>query len=456
MSRRRAGRWALSVAVAVVLAVAIGAAPGLAEDRPALWISAPPGIPGPEYRVAGVPSPELPARPVGIESWERLSGNWGGWRDRLRATGVEILGDYITEIAGNATGGMSRGVTYTHNVGLWINTDLDKVLGWRGALFHVSGSDRAGSSLSLERIGNQFAVQQIFGGQTIRLINLALEQKLGGRLIDVIAGRIDWGDDFAQSPLYCKFQNVGFCGNPVSIPIDVAVSTYPNTAWGARLRLEPNDALIVKLGVYNSFRDFRANEFHGVDFSMRHNSGVVFAWETSLRLNHEEGSSGLPGHYKIGGWVDTEPLKQFRSGDMRSGTNGFYLAIDQMLFREKGVDSDEGLTGFVSTTYAPPELALIEFYVIAGLLYQGLIPGRDHDVTGAGMIYGGYSSDLRQAQRASGQPPQELELVFELNYGFAVFPWLRVQPDLQYVVRPGGTGNIPDALVVALQVDVPI
>jgi len=85
-----------------------------------------------------------------------------------------------------------------------------------------------------------------------------------------------------------------------------------------------------------------------------------------------------------------------------------------------------------------------------------LIPGRDHDVAGAGMIYGGYSSDLRQAQRASGQPPQELELVFELNYGFAVFPWLHVQPDLQYVVRPGGTGNIPDALVVALQVDVPI
>jgi porin len=29
-----------------------------------------------------------------------------------------------------------------------------------------------------------------------------------------------------------------------------------------------------------------------------------------------------------------------------------------------------------------------------------------------------------------------------------------VQPDLQYIIRPGGTGNIPDAFVLGAQIGV--
>jgi len=41
-----------------------------------------------------------------------------------------------------------------------------------------------------------------------------------------------------------------------------------------------------------------------------------------------------------------------------------------------------------------------------------------------------------------------LELTYRLRFrGNAFF----VQPDLQYIIRPGGTGQIPDALVAGLQ-----
>ena len=39
------------------------------------------------------------------------------------------------------------------------------------------------------------------------------------------------------------------------------------------------------------------------------------------------------------------------------------------------------------------------------------------------------------------------------RYGEAraqVAPWLSLRPNLQYVIRPGGTGEIPDAFVVGL------
>lgn len=419
---------------------------------PQVWSSAPPGLPGPEYRILGFEAHE----DVPLFERGRLSGNWGGWRDRLKDAGVEILGDYITEIAGNVTGGKARGITYTHNVGVWLNFDLGKLVGWAGGKFHVSASDRAGTSLSERFIGNQFAVQQIFGGQTIRLISLAIEQELFDGKLDLIAGRINWGDDFLQSPLYCQFQNVGFCGNPVSVPVDVNLSTYPNTAWGIRARIEILDELHAKLGVYNTVQNFRANEFHGVDFSIRHNSGVGVAWELGWQPSFRSASGPLRGHYKFGGYVDTEPLLQFRTGLMRSGTYGVYAAFDQKLLHEPGATEPQGLHAFVAGTYAPPELARIEWYFVAGLVYEGLIPGREHDVTGLAMLYGNYSSALQASQRVSGQPVQEYETVLELNYEFSPVQWFQVQPDIQYVIRPGGTGDIGDALVFALQINVPI
>ena len=81
-------------------------------------------------------------------------------------------------------------------------------------------------------------------------------------------------------------------------------------------------------------------------------------------------------------------------------------------------------------------------------------------MAGFGVIYGQFSSDLRNAQRlAQRLDPtvgvQDQETVLEWNYTFrfrngAFF----IEPDMQYIIRPGGTGNIPNALVVGAQVGI--
>ena len=45
---------------------------------------------------------------------------------------------------------------------------------------------------------------------------------------------------------------------------------------------------------------------------------------------------------------------------------------------------------------------------------------------------------------------QKYENVVELDYGIQLAPWLKLRPNLQYVIHPGGTGNIPNALVIGL------
>jgi porin len=46
------------------------------------------------------------------------------------------------------------------------------------------------------------------------------------------------------------------------------------------------------------------------------------------------------------------------------------------------------------------------------------------------------------------------EVVLELNYMYNATPWLHVQPDVQGVIRPNGTGLVSDALVLAIQVGI--
>ena len=38
----------------------------------------------------------------------------------------------------------------------------------------------------------------------------------------------------------------------------------------------------------------------------------------------------------------------------------------------------------------------------------------------------------------------------EADYAIAVTPWLQVRPNVQFLIRPGGTGQIPDTLVIGL------
>jgi len=392
-----------------------------------------------------------------LHNADSLTGNWGGYRDRLNDDyGLTLVGDYTSECAGNPVGGERQGVTYTHNIGLAVFADLGKLVGLDETYLLVSGSDRAGTSLSDRYVGNVYAVQQIFGGETIRLVHLALAKGFFHRTLRVVAGRIDGLDDFIASPLYCDAQNLAFCGNPLSIPSDVNISSYPNTMWGARARWEPFPIWYAMGGVYDAVAGFRDNKYHGADFSIRQKSGVVGIMETGV-MPEEMGivPRDLPGHVKLGGYYDTEPLRDFRTGQTERGTWGMYVAVDQKVYSEPGPDGLQGLSLFAAFHHAPPDMNAQTNFVDLGAVYVGLIPTRDADVAGFFFAYGWFSGDLRDSQRAAGQPGQDHEAVLELNYRWNVLPWFYLQPDIQGIINPGAAHQFGDALVLAVQFGVP-
>ena len=441
----------------VGVALALAHLARAAEDDPAA--PQPPTLP-PSLREFANPAEELEETPLEVD-FERLldqrylTGNWGGWRDRLINFGIAPTLAYVADIQGNPIGGKVRKVRYAHDIGLDLLFDLRRLFAIPGAHFHVSLSSRSGNNLSSD-IDNVLIVAQACCQVTTRIVTLAWEQSLLDNRVSIRAGRIATGDDFITSPLYWFFVNNAFDDNPLGVQINVPYFAYPNAVWGARVRAKPIPELYVAAGVYDGNEAVTRNSQHGADFSIRHDDPVLVAAEVGYERNHGARSDGLPGNYKIGGYYQSGRYRRFDAPagsnlprDYEWGNGGYYFLLDQMLYREDGA---QGLWPFLVLLFAANnEISQIPTFLSGGLTHQGLIPGRDDDESLAGIVYAGFSPDLRRSQAGGPNGQQDFEMALELSYIVEISEWLHVQPDLQYIVKPNGTGRIPDALVVGTQ-----
>ena len=88
---------------------------------------------------------------------------------------------------------------------------------------------------------------------------------------------------------------------------------------------------------------------------------------------------------------------------------------------------------------------------MGGLIYKGLVPGRNNDTTAVQMAYAKYSDKIKESQQSVGANPQKYEMMFEFTHKVMITNWMYMQPDLQYIIQPGGAGDIDDALVIGFQ-----
>ncbi len=385
-----------------------------------------------------------------------FTGDWGGLRSQLADEGVTPYSVYTSIVTGNPVGGLRQeGPTYAQDLNLGLTLDLQKLVGWRGGTFNINGINRLGSTVA-PAVGGVYDPVQIYGGQTIFLYNVTLEQKFCDDLGSIKIGRLSPGDDFAESPLYNYYVSNGIDGQIRAVIFDTLFGTYPFAAWGGRLRFDPSPEFNVQTGIFQVSNHLFDPHRHGVNFAINKSDGYQlvqqFGWTPEFaKPPVATGGKGLPGHYFLGGYWSNSAYPQFGTVATARISYGLYGHADQMVYRESP-GSDEGLTLFGTVAYAPQEnISILPFQLSGGALYQGLIPDRPKDMTIFGIIYGDFSRDYASTVNAplGGTPTSEVDL--ELGYRVQATDFAYIQPDLQYIVRPGGTGHVPDALVLGLQ-----
>jgi porin len=111
---------------------------------------------------------------------------------------------------------------------------------------------------------------------------------------------------------------------------------------------------------------------------------------------------------------------------------------------------ERSVSVFTRGGVSPSDRNLLSWYIDGGIGFKGLLPGRADDTLTFGVARSNISKDAAALDRDTlvlgglPYPIRNAETVFEVSYTIQLAPWWTVQPDLQYIVHPGGNVTDPD------------
>lgn len=414
---------------------------------------------------------------------EQVTGDWFGTRPLLSDRGFEVFGNYTAEVWGNTSGGLKTGAVYTGLLNFGATWNLEKAVGWKGASLSTTWSWLSGRDASQDLVGNFLTISNIAGFNTLRMFELWFQQCLLDDKISIRLGQLAADSEFMISDYSGLFINGTFGWAPItSMNIPNGGPAFPMGAPGGRLAIHPVDWLTFQTAVFQGNVFAQNVNRHGFRWRLDAQTGYTFFNEAQFRWNHRDGETGLPGQLKSGVWFQTGQSADTLNTTTDSGNSGYYLVLDQMLYREPGEPatcpgkdgksaadgkatksfkspvapekSDQGLGWFGRAGFAPADRNFISFYFDTGLSYKGLIPTRDNDTIGIGFGCARLSNGARNSLADGGSTPAGAEMVIEFTYQAAITPSLVVQPDLQYIIHPGATTGPGNALVIGARASV--
>lgn len=407
-------------------------------------------------------------------SQKTATGDWAGLRNQFKDEGVTISGNFTTDINGNPVGGLKKRTTYSGFLDVGVAFDFEKIAFLEGWALTVSNYLASGKNLS-DAVGNFFGVQEIYTPGSYFFGELDLSVSLLDDTAIVEVGRLFAGDVFAASPLWLYYVNGGINDNLNSMPANIFFPAFSITAWAARVTYQPTKEWHLIAAMYNADTHVEKINNYGADFSFAMDNGYLAMAQLAYKHHQSREEDGYPGSTTFGNYYQSSKFQELGNPNKSPrGNYGLYLMFDQMIYRgdwpeyegphhlrggasdaervkqpyhpQMGIAQDrpKGLTVWAAGYLAPDEHINTQTYQLAGgLLYQGLPTSRDRDVTAFCFILGNFSEELGDGQR--------IETVLELNHRFQLGPWFYITPDIQFVINPNGQRNIPNALVLGLE-----
>jgi porin len=417
----------------------------------------------------------------GLLNQKYLVGDFWGERSKLEDEGVIFTPNYTAETFGNPIGGVKQGVTYDGLLDLELTLDFKKMAGWDGS-FHVSSYYPMGNGLTGSDTHELLTISDDTAYNTLHLFELWYEQKLWDDKVALRVGQLAADQEFMISSNAANFLNATY-GWPGILYLSAPTPIYDYAAPGIRLQVDPDEHWRFLSGVYagnpapDRLGDPNPNrgpsdDFNnsGTGFYINGSQGLFCINELQYNLNKEDNATGLPGTYKIGGWLHTDTFSNLRYDNRGvplaspasdghpqavDGNHGFYGIVDQAVWQDK---SDPKQTReidlFCRGGDALGDRSIFDYYLDGGVTFNGLIPGRPSDLFGVATAYGHIGSGLQGFTEDQNNldgtkvPVPDFEQNIEVTYLAQISQWWTVQPDLQVIIHPGGSAAIPTAVVL--------
>ncbi|MCC6824079.1 MAG: carbohydrate porin, partial [Verrucomicrobia subdivision 3 bacterium] len=378
-------------------------------------------------------------------------GDLGGLRPWLEERGMSLEGFLVADLSRNFQGGLSTGrETLRSLFELSFTLDTEPLFGFAGGTLFVDVQSQHGRHGTELLAGDFQGFSNLDAPGFTALYELWYEQLLAGGRLRLKLGKIDASNEFAFVENGAEMLNssAGFS------PTILGFTTYPNPATGAVLFASPADWLYLGGGVFDGAT--QAGKPTGT-----RGPATLFGDPDDLLVVAEVGihgaaadrrlqrlAFGITNHSGVFDRVDG-------SGLTEDGATSYYLVLDQRVAdrygRSASRDASEsvpGIDGFLQLGWTSKRISPVDLHAGAGLVWSGYVPGRVHDRFGFLATWVRFSAPAR----AAGSFSDPSELACELFYRVHLTPWLWLQPDLQYIVNPGGDG-LRDALVGTLRLE---
>ncbi|RMH51466.1 MAG: carbohydrate porin [Zetaproteobacteria bacterium] len=322
----------------------------------------------------------------------------------------------------NFSGGLRKGSATLGSGLLDVTFDSEAAGWWPGGTLFIEGLLDHGRNPS-DFIGDVQTASNIADGNRTRLQQMWYEQRLGQGL-SLLAGLHDLNSEFDVSEYASLFLNSSFGIAPDISANAQGISIFPQAGWAVRLFLQLNEAISLRMAVYDGDPTTR----------------TVTGREGYMKIVEAAWSSGEAA-WKIGGWQHSGD-KTAPDGRLYGSNGGIYGVIDQPLTRWEG-----GALGlFVQWGLAQKDRNDFSNYLGAGIHVAGPIPGRGDDEFGLAVARAGFSDIYRRVNGST-----RAETAIEATYQLQLRPWLQLHPAFQWILHPGGDPKLADAKVGMLR-----
>lgn len=352
--------------------------------------------------------------------------------DTLRQAAWQLNASYKGDFVTNFRGGIEPGSTYLGLADLFLHFDAEKAGLWKGGEFLVHGANSHGGEPSANLIGDFQVVSNIEAGNHTFLYELWFKQRFAN--VTATIGLQDLNAEFAASSIGSIFLNSSFGIHSV-ISDNILAPIFPLTSPGITLCWDASEKLCIKTAAYRGCPiDFEENPYN-IKWDMEHLQGLLWVTEGQYSWSGKQGNSNVfkggvffHQHCPESGVINSE------TGDELTHDYGAYVVADHQLWNY----GNRSFSVFYQLGVCPRNDNFA--YLGCGCAYTGLLSKKGNDTLGLAMAGG-----MLTKERGHD------ETTFELTYKVQVTNQIYLQPEMQYVVHPGGTdrhlGNATVGLV---------
>lgn len=346
------------------------------------------------------------------------------------SSALQISVSYSTDAAYNFTGGIKTGFAFMGIANIMAQLDVSKLGLWQGGELYFHGASTHGSVLSDDFLGDAQVASNIEAGNNNYLHELYYAQNMGR--VRMAFGVMDLNATNMISDFGRLYLNSAF-GVPSSLSSGVTLPIFPLTGLGFLVQTDISKNITIDASLFDGIYLPHGENPYNTNWSLSKKDGYLM----NAEMKYSTHFYNLPGTIKLGFNFHSEYQETDETGNLQNGFQTFapYLIIDQQLSTsETGVQYG----AFVQLSTFIGKHPANWLYAGVGFNVWGFSNANPQNTIG-----------LALAHAAIDAEPGN-ETAIELTFKAQLLNNFYVQPDVQYIINPAGTGVTLDNALVGI------